>query len=167
MNRLAVCFALAAAAAGCASAQVKIGVCNMQQALLQTAEIKKAQTDLTAKFKPRQQQIEQLNSEILAIQQQLQTGKLNAAGEQQARAQGTQKQRELQRMDQDLREDVDRERNEVLTRAGQRMAEVIKTLAQEKGLDVVIDSGSTITFKPTLDITNDAVAAYDKIYLAK
>jgi outer membrane protein len=167
MIRLTALFAIAAATACCAAAQAKVGIVNMQQALLQTAEIKKAQADLTAKFRPRQLEIEQLNSQIQTLQQQLQQGKLNAMGEQQVRSEGQLKQRQMQRMDQDLREDVDRERTDTLTRAGQRMTEVVRNLAQEKNLDVVIDAASTITFKPSLDITSDAVAAYDAKYPAK
>ena len=34
----------------------------------------------------------------------------------------------------------------------------------ERGYDVVVDSANTIYFKPGLDITNDAIAAYDKTY---
>jgi outer membrane protein len=41
------------AAIGTASAQTKVGVVNMQQAVLTTAEIKKASAELEAKYKPR------------------------------------------------------------------------------------------------------------------
>ena len=45
---------LAAAFAGIAAAQIKVGVINSQKALVETAEIKKAQKDLEDKFRPRQ-----------------------------------------------------------------------------------------------------------------
>jgi outer membrane protein len=44
------------------------------------------------------------------------------------------------------------------------MTEVIKKLAEEKGVDLVIDTSTTLYFKPALDLTNDAIAAYDKAY---
>jgi outer membrane protein len=48
------------------------------------------------------------------------------------------------------------------------MQEVVKKLAEEKGLDLVVDTSNTIYFKPAMDITNEAIAAYDKQYpLAK
>ena len=47
------------------------------------------------------------------------------------------------------------------------MTEVIKKLADEKGLDVVVDSANIVFFKPTLEITQEAIAAYDKAYPAK
>ncbi len=62
-----------------ASAQVKIAVINVNNAILETAEIKKAQTDLTEKYKPRQQKIEDLQKEINDLQAKLQGGKLPRA----------------------------------------------------------------------------------------
>jgi outer membrane protein len=47
------------------------------------------------------------------------------------------------------------------------MQEVLKKLAEEKSLDLVLDSSNTHYFKPVYDITADAVAAYNKAYPAK
>jgi hypothetical protein len=37
-------------------------------------------------------------------------------------------------------------------------------VAEEKGLDVVVDSASTVFFKSSFEITADATAAYNKAY---
>ena len=55
----------------------------------------------------------------------------------------------------------------ILQRAGTRMTEIVKKLADEKGLDVVVDTTNTYFFKPALDITAEATAAYDKAYPLK
>ena len=48
------------------------------------------------------------------------------------------------------------------------MQEVVTKLAEEKGLDLVVDTSNSVYFKPAMEITNDAIAAYDKKYpLAK
>ena len=47
------------------------------------------------------------------------------------------------------------------------MKEVVQKLAAEKGVDVIVDEQSTLFFKPALDLTADAIAAYDKAYPAK
>jgi outer membrane protein len=167
MKRLVCFFFVALASAGIASAQLKIAIINSQKALLDTEEIKKAQKDLEAKFKPRQDQMAKLEKDLQDIQAQLQSGKLNQLGEQEMTAQGQRKQRELQRVQQDLQEDVERERNDILLRAGTRMQEVVKKVSEEKGLDLVMDSASTHFFKPALDITDDAVTAYNKAYPVK
>ncbi|MBZ5609526.1 MAG: OmpH family outer membrane protein [Acidobacteriia bacterium] len=167
MRKLACILLAAIASAGIASAQLKVGVLNAQKAVLDTEDIKKAQKDLEARFKPRQDEMAKLEKEIQDLQAQLQSGKLNQLGEQDVTSQGQKKQRQLQRLQQDLQDDVDRERNDILVRAGTRMQEVIKKVAEEKGLDLVVDSTNTHYFKPAFDITNDAVAAYNKAYPVK
>jgi outer membrane protein len=152
-----------------ASAQAKVAVINLQKAVLDSAEIQKASKDLTAKYQPRQQELEKLQNEIQVIQQQLQTnqGKLNPQAEADLNAQGARKQRDLQRKGEDLQAEVDRERNEILGKSTQKMGDVVKKLAEEKGYDLVVDISNTIYFKPALEITNDALAAFNKAYPAK
>lgn len=152
-----------------AAAQTKVGVVNLQRALLETAELKKASAALEAKYKPRQDQIEKIRKELEDLQQKLQSlsGKLTPQAEQEMTIQAQRKQRDLQRLSEDLQTDVDEERNEILTKTGQRMRDIINKLAEEKGLDVVIDVGNTLYFKPALDLTQEATAAYDKAYPVK
>jgi outer membrane protein len=69
-------------------------------------------------------------------------------------------------LNEDLQADVTAERNDVLGASARKMAEVVKKLAEEKGYDVVVDSTNTIYFKPALDITAEALAAYNKAYPA-
>jgi len=167
MNRLLGTLLIAIATAGMGQAQLKIAIISSQKALLETDEIKKAQVDLEARFKPRQDQILKLEKDLQDIQAQLQSGKLNQLGEQDLTAQGQKKQRDLQRMQQDLQEDVERERTDILQRAGTRMQEVVKKIADEKGLDLVVDAANTLYFKAALDLTADAVAGYNKTYPVK
>jgi outer membrane protein len=174
MFRSSILPALAVCAAGLfssslAPAQTKIGVVNFQKAILDTAEIKKASTDLQNKYKPRQDALEKVQRELSDIQTQLQAsqGKLSAAGEADLTARGQRKQREAERLSQDLQDDVNNERNTVLQRAGGRMTEIVKKLADEKGLDIVVDVTNTISFKPALEITVEATAGYDKAYPLK
>ncbi len=88
---------LALASAGAVSAQVKIAVINTQKALLETDEIKKAQREMEAKFKPRQDQMVKLQKDLEDIRAQLNSGKLNELGTQELQTEGQRKQRELQR----------------------------------------------------------------------
>lgn len=149
--------------------QAKIAILNTQKALLDTAEIKKAQADLEAKFKPRTDELQKLNTELNDIQTRLNAGagKLTPQVEADLQTQGQRKQRELQRKQEDLQAEVERDRQEILLRASQRMQEVVKKLAEEKGYDVVIDTSNTVHFKAALEITTDATAAYDKTHPAK
>jgi outer membrane protein len=164
---VASCALLAAASAG--SAQTKIAIINLQRAVLESAEIKKASAELEARYRPRQQAIEKLQKDIQALQQNLQSnaGKLTPQAEADITTQGQRKQRELTRLTEDLQADVDRERNDILSRSSQRMQEIVKKLAEEKGIDIVTDISNTVYFKPALEITTESIAAYDKAYPVK
>lgn len=173
MFRLFTLPAVAVCVAGLVSspavAQTKVGVVNFQKALLDTAELKKASIDLQNKFKPRTDQVAKVQSELNDLQTQLQSsqGKLSPAGEADLQARAQRKQTEYQRLSQDLQDDANAEREVVLKRSSQRMVDVIKKIAEEKGLDVVVDTQYTLFSKPTLEITTDATAAYDKAYPVK
>lgn len=149
-----------------ASAQPKIAVINLQRAVLESAEIKKADADMQARYKPRSAAIEQLQKDIAGIAQQLQTnaGKFTQQAEADLTAQGQRKQRDVQRLQEDLQADVERERNDILQKAGAKMSDVVKKLSEEKGYDLVVDFTTAVYFKPAMEITNDAIAAYDKAY---
>src|SRR4051794_23307438 len=123
---------------GVVSAQSKVGVINVQTAVVETAEIKKAQADLQAKYKPRQAEVERIQKEISDLQGQLQAaaGKMPPQQEADITAKGQRRQRELQRIGEDLQTDVDRDRNDILQKTGARMTEVVRKLAEERGLDV-------------------------------
>ena len=152
-----------------AGAQTKVGVINLQKAVLESADIKAASAAMEARYKPRVTQIETLDKEIAAIAQNLQmnAGKLTPAAETDLNAQGQKKQRDVQRLRDDLQADVDRDRNDILQKAAAKMTDVVKKLAEDKGLDVVVDMPYTVFSKPALDLTTDATAAYDKAYPVK
>jgi outer membrane protein len=166
MNRFLIAMLLGALALAPAAAQTKVGIIDLQRAVLETAEIKKAQAELETKFRPRQTDLQKVEAELQQIQAQLQSGKLTPQQEAELQAQGQRRQREYQRKSEDLQADVDRERTDILQRSGQRMTDVVKKLAEEKGLDVVIDVSNAVYFKAALEVTKDASAAYDKAYPA-
>ena len=151
-----------------AAAQAKVAVINLQKAVLESAEIKAASAAMEARYKPRVTQVEQLDKEIAAISQNLQTntGKLTQQAEAELNAQGTRKQRDVQRLRDDLQADVERDRNEILQKAAAKMTDVLKKLAEEKGYDIVVDAPYAPYFKASLDITPDLIAAFDKAYPA-
>ncbi|MGI9073648.1 MAG: OmpH family outer membrane protein [Bryobacteraceae bacterium] len=163
--------AVAALAIPTAQAQAippsKVAIINAQKAVADTQEIKKAQAALQAKYQPRQQAIDSLQRDLQNIQQQLSTPNMAADRAAQLRADGTHKQRELQRLSEDLQSDVNNERQDILGRAGRQMTDIVKKLAEARGVDIVIDITNTLYFKPGLDITAEATAGYDKTYPAR
>jgi outer membrane protein len=162
---------MAAVAVQAAEAQTippaRVAIINAQKSVADTQEIKKAQAALQAKYQPRQQEIESLQRDLQNIQQQLSAPNVTPDKAAQLRADGTRKQKQLQRLSDDLQADVNNERQDILGRAGRQMTDVVKKLAEARGLDIVIDITNTLYFKPAFDITADATAAYDKAYPAK
>jgi outer membrane protein len=152
-----------------ASAQVKVAVINLQRAVFESAEIKKADAQMQATFKPRQDKIDALNKDIAGLSQQLQAsaGKLSPAAEADLQTQGQRKQRDLQRLTDDLNADATAYRNDVLSKSSEKMQAVVKKIAEEKGLDLVVDTSTALYYKEAMDITKDAIAAYDKAYPPK
>lgn len=150
--------------ASVASAQLKVAVVNIQQAMIDSDELKKVSADMEAKYKPRQEQLQKLQNDMQSIQQQLQSNKLTQQAAADLNLEGQRKQREAQRMQDDLQQDFDRDRQDVLSKASQKMQQVIKKLAEEGGYDIIIDVSQALYFKPAMDITAQALAAYNKTY---
>ena len=150
-----------------ASAQVKVGIVNFQRAVLGTSEMKKASNDLMLKYKPQQDELEKLQRDLAEIQAKLQDPKTAPAAAADLQAEGQRKQREAKRVTEDVQADAEKDRNDILQRATQRMTDVVKKLADEKGLDVVVDSANIVFFKPALEITEESIAAYDRTYPVK
>src|ERR1700683_4821129 len=103
MLRLSTLSTVAVCAAGLvspfvASAQLNIAVINTQKAIPETTETKKAQNEMMAKYKPRQDALDQVQRELNDIQTQVQAsqGKLSPAGEAGLEARGQRQQREAQ-----------------------------------------------------------------------
>jgi outer membrane protein len=161
-----LCFMLAPLApfATVASAQLKIAVVNTQKAMIDSDELKKASAEVEAKYKPKQDELQKLQNDLQSIQQQLQSTKLTPQAQQDLQLQGQRKQRDAQRISDDLQQEFDRDRQDILSKAAQKMSDVVKKLAEEKGYDMVIDVSQALYFKPTMDVTADALAAYNKAY---
>jgi len=171
LGPLAVCSVFVAASfpAFAQPAPAKVAIVDLQAAVFGTAETKKANDEMNAKFKPRQDEIDQLNKEIAALANQLQTGqgKLSPQAEADLTAQGQRKQRDLQRKQDDLQADATAFRNDTLAKMSQKMQDVIKKLAEAKGYDLVVERSAAVYWKSALDITKDAIAEYDKTYPVK
>ena len=149
-----------------AFAQAKTAVVNMQSAVFKTKEIQKADADLQAGQKDRIAQAQQLQADLQSIQSQLQNpnNKLSEQQQEDLNYKGQKEKRDFDRLSQDLQDEANRAREEVIPRITAKMVDVVKKLAEEKGLDLVVDTANVVFSKPTLDITNDAIAAYDKAY---
>jgi outer membrane protein len=148
---------------------IKAAVVDLRRAILDSAEIKKANADLQTKYNPRKDALDKAQRDLSDLQAQMQSsqGRLSPQGEAELQARGARKQREVERMTQDFQDDVNHERDAILQSAGLRMTALLKKMLEEKGLDMIVDTTQLLAFKPGLDVTNDAIAAFDKAYPLK
>ena len=144
-----VCSALLALAQT-APAQIKVAVMSMQQAVFATAEVQKADADLQVRLKPEQDRAQKLQTDLQAIQQQLQANgsKLTEQQQEELNTEGQRKQREFQRLSTELNEAADGARQDILPKCTQRMVEVLKKLAEEKGYDLIVESSVAYFARP-------------------
>jgi Skp family chaperone for outer membrane proteins len=142
------------------SAQSKIGLVDVQTALLATAEMQVAADQLEAEFSDQQKALAALAAEITAVQQ-----KLAAAPDQQSQAtleaQMPPLQRRFERDRQDLQAAIDFRRNGVLEKGATKMRDVLEALRVKKGFDLIIDSTTIYVFDPALNVTVEATNDYD------
>ena len=153
--------------ASVASAQVKMAVVNVQKAMADTDELKKASADIVKKYQPRQDAMDKIQKDLESIDTQLNSGKLNQQATTELQTQGTRKQRDLQRMSDDMQADLDKERQDILAKMSEKMQAIINKMAEDKGLDLIVEASQTLYAKPTLDLTADATTAYNKANPAK
>jgi outer membrane protein len=162
---LAGAVAGAGQAAPVAAAGEKVGIIDIQTAILSCAEGKKAFTDLQNKYRPRQEQINKDQEAVQNLQNQLQTQTATLSGSEQRRLtrQLQEKETLLKREEDDAQTDFTYDRQDIVRRIGLKMVQVIDQYAQQHGFSLVIDSSSVpvIYAAKGLNITGAIVAAYD------
>ena len=146
----------------------KVGVINIQSAIISTKDGQKAAADLAAKYEPRRKDIETRSGEIGALKERLNKG-ANTMSEEAKQAlvrEIDQKTRTLQRDTEDAQTEFDQEQGRVLQELGQKMMAVIDKYARDNGYTLILDVGSpqnpVLYASNSIDITNDIVALYDK-----
>jgi outer membrane protein len=143
----------------------KIGVISIQEAILSTAEGKKAMADLQKKYQPRQQEIQKLQQDIQAVSDQLQKQAATLGDEEQRRLNRDleEKQKLLKRSTEDAQADFATDRDEMFRRIGQKMVNVIQDYAQKNGFSLIIGSDQIpIYYRATeVELTDQIVKLYD------
>ncbi len=150
----------------------KIGVINVRQAIVTTAEGKQASAELQTQFAPRQSELEGLNKQINDLRQKLQANAATYSEEEKARltTQGQRQASQLERKNNELQEDVNAAQAEVVDRIGRKMMDVLDRYARENGFVAIFDSSaqnSPILYASTnIDVTPEIIKLYDQAYPA-
>jgi Skp family chaperone for outer membrane proteins len=145
----------------------KVAVINMQAAIANTAEGKKALGDLQKKFTPRRQDLEHQQQEIAALQDQLQRQATTLSDDEQRRLtrELDDKQRIFKRAQEDFQAEGQQEQADIGQRIGQKMVKLLDDYAQKNGFDIVMDATPQTLpiyyIAPQLDLTETMIKLYD------
>ncbi len=146
----------------------KIGVVDIQQAILDTAEGKQAFENLQKKYQPRETEINQRQQDVQGMQQQLQKQLTTLSADEQRRMQHElqDKQTVLQRLEQDAQSSFQYDRDTLMRDLGQKMVKVINQYASTHGYSLVIDGSQVPVYYAAkgVDITPDIVKLYNTSY---
>ncbi|HET8547184.1 MAG TPA: OmpH family outer membrane protein [Bryobacteraceae bacterium] len=171
-NRIAVLAALALGIPIAAVAQTavptKVGIINIQAALVNTREGQKAQSELQARTAPRQKELEKRKGEIDAMREQL--NRMSNAGSPEQKEKLMRdidaKTKAFNRDVEDAQADLDQEQGRVLNELGGKMMKIIEQYARDNNYAVILDVSNqqtpVIWASSAVEITKDIVEAYDK-----
>ncbi len=156
---LAVLLALASLAVQAQAAELKIGFVNTERVFREAAPARRAQQKLEREFAAR-------NSELAKVEKQgrdLQTD-LERENATMSEAQRREKERQLadisrnfQRMQREIREDLNLRRNEELASVQERATRVINQIAEQEKFDLIVQEA--VFASSRIDITEKVIKA--------
>lgn len=159
---------LGAAAAVNAQTPSKIGVIEIQTAMVSTRDGQKAAAELNSKLAPRKKELDAKAAEIRTLQDQLQRGgdKMADAAKQDLMRNIDAKTKVYNRDMEDARSEAEDEQRKLLQDLSGKMMQVIDRYAQANGFSIILDVSNPNTpvmfASNTVNITKDIIAEYDK-----
>ncbi len=150
------------------AAGTRVGIINIQSAIIATNEGQRDFEALQKKFEPRQVELQKLNGEVEDLKKQLQTqgDKLNDEARLNLQKSVESKQKTLQRSLENAQADAQQQQQELFNRIGQKLMPVLEKYAKSNGYSIIIDVSSPQT--PVLwadlgstDVTKAVVDAYN------
>jgi outer membrane protein len=151
-----------------APAPTKVGVIQIQSAIVSTKDGQAAAKDLEERFQPKRRELEKRQGEIRAEQERLQKGANTmpqAAKDELARKIDSLT-KAFNRDAEDAQAELEQEQNKMLNELGQKMMVVIDKYAKDNGYAVILDVSNPQTpvlyASNTVDITKDIIDLYDK-----
>ncbi|MGO9241522.1 MAG: OmpH family outer membrane protein [Bryobacteraceae bacterium] len=148
----------------------KVGIINMQGAMLATKDGEKARDAIRAKFEPKAKDLEGRMAEITRLQDQFNKGAntMSAEAREKLSRDIDDKKKKYQWDSEDLQNEVQQEEQKMVNEIGQRMVAIVDEYSKANTLAIVFDvSGqqSPVLWAATgVDITTQIVEGYDKKY---
>jgi outer membrane protein len=148
----------------------KVGVIDMQGAIVGTNEGQRDFDALNKKFEPRRTELQKLNTEIETLKKQLDTQGPKLAAD--ARATLVKsidtKTKSLQRSAEDSQNEYNQQRDEITQRILQKLAPIVTKYTADSGYGLIIDAsvpwpqGPVVLATPAVNITKPVIDAYNQ-----
>lgn len=146
----------------------KLGVIQMQQAILASNEGQRDFAALQKKFEPKQVELSNTKKELDDLQKQLstQSNTLNEEARNTLARNIEQKQKTYQRSLDDAQSDYQTQLQELINRIGEKMYKVLATYAENNGYAVIFDisnpqTSAVLWAGPTVDVSKAILDAYN------
>ena len=159
MNRWIAALALAALALPAAAAELKIGFVNTERVFREAAPAKRAQQKLEKEFAARNAELAKMEKQGRDMQAELERDNVTMT-----EAQRRDKERQLadvsrnfQRMQREIREDLNLRRNEELASVQERATRVINQIAEQEKFDLILQEA--VFASGRIDITDKVIKA--------
>ncbi len=160
--------AMVAVPASAQQAPTKVGVIQIQSAIVSTKDGQTAAKGLEERFQPKRRELEKRQGEIRGEQERLQKGANTmpqAAKDDLARKIDSLT-KAFNRDAEDAQAELEQEQNKMLNELGQKMMVVIDKYAKDNGYAIILDVSNPQTpvlyASNTVDITKDIIDLYDK-----
>ena len=146
------------------AADIKIGVVDMQTLLQKSPQGQAASQEMSKKFDSRKKDLMAEQDKIKNLQDQLsKNGAVMSANQlQDAQSQLDELQRDFSRKQSDYVDDVNTERNSVLSRLQQDVIKAVQEFAQVQKYNLVIPGDSIFYRDSTVDVTDQVLAQMQK-----
>ena len=159
MKRLALLLVLLAGAVFPAAAQLKIGFVNTERVFREAAPAKRAQQKLEREFAARNAELAKVEKQGRDLQAELERENVTIP-ESQRRDRERQLadiSRNFQRMQREIREDLNMRRNEELAKVQERATRVINQIAEQEKFDLIVQEA--VFASTRIDITEKVIRA--------
>jgi outer membrane protein len=159
MKRWFAALALCGLAHPAAAADLKIGFVNTERVLREAAPAKRAQQKLEKEFAARNAELAKMEKQGRDMQQELERDNvtMTEAARREKERQLADVSRNFQRMQREIREDLNLRRNEELASVQERATRVINQIAEQEKFDLILQEAVFASGK--IDITDKVIKA--------
>src|SRR4051812_17532333 len=155
------------ATTGSTGTGTKVGIINIQQAIMLTNEGKRDLEALDKKFEPQRTTLQNLQKEVQGMQDQLKTqgDKLNEEARAKLVRDIETKQKSLQRQLEDAQSEYQGAQGELVNRVGGKLMEVLDKYAKSNGYSMILDVSNpqspVLWASAPIDVTQEIATAFN------